>query len=391
VRTHRRTDAARRALAALTTLALVVALAACGDDDGDAAGPAAEGSSGDRAHLEAAIEKAKKIPTFTLEAEPFDVGDAKDKTIFNIPNNSQIPYLAALDREMKKIAERVGVRFTQFNNQGSPAQWAQGVDQAISQSADLILLEQSVAELLVPQLQRAKKAGIPVLQTHMLQNGEKPAQSVRDLLTATVTAPFQEAARLEIDYALVNGAKNLLIINAEEIPPSAGIVAAMHDELDKECPDCKVTTINVPPTEWGTKIRPEVQSALTKDPAIDFVVPIYDSMALGAEAGIRAAGKTSSVRIVTYNGTPDILKLIQDGDITVMDVGENVNWLAWANMDQALRILAGVPPIADGNQETPLRIFDDSNVADAGTPPTTEDGYGDAYVEGYEKLWGLSN
>jgi ribose transport system substrate-binding protein len=56
-------------------------------------------------------------------------------------------------------------------------------------------------------------------------------------------------------------------------------------------------------------------------------------------------------------------------------------------MDQALRILAGEEPVPSEN--TPLRIFDESNIEQAGVPPALGTGYGDQYIAGYRELWGL--
>ena len=35
------------------------------------------------------------------------------------------------------------------------------------------------------------------------------------------------------------------------------------------------------------------------------------------------------------------------------------------------------------------RIFDDSNVDEAGVPANQLEGYGDAYITGFRALWGL--
>ena len=71
------------------------------------------------------------------------------------------------------------------------------------------------------------------------------------------------------------------------------------------------------------------------------------------------------------------MKLIENGDNMAADMGENIEWLAYANMDQAMRILTDGPVIKDGNENTPLRVFDDSNVKEAGAPE---------YVEGLRRL-----
>ena len=61
-------------------------------------------------------------------------------TVFNIPVSSAIPYVAAVDKEMQKVAKEMGIKWVQFENQGNPTQWASGMNQAISQKADLIIL-----------------------------------------------------------------------------------------------------------------------------------------------------------------------------------------------------------------------------------------------------------
>jgi ribose transport system substrate-binding protein len=72
-----------------------------------------------------------------------------------------------------------------------------------------------------------------------------------------------------------------------------------------------------------------------------------------------------------------------------MDAGENINWLAYATIDQVGRVITHSPIIKSGNEETPLRVFSKANINQAGTPPTANLGYGTAYVKGYNKLWGL--
>jgi ribose transport system substrate-binding protein len=100
---------------------------------------------------------------------------------------------------------------------------------------------------------------------------------------------------------------------------------------------------------------------------------------------ITAAHRVGQVHVATYNGTPFVLKDIQDGDIVRMDVGENLEWLGWADMDAAMRVLAGLKPPTD--EQTALRMFTKDNVNSAGKPPAVNRGLGSAYVGGYNRLW----
>jgi ribose transport system substrate-binding protein len=386
-------------------VAMAVFVSACGGDDSSsdsssststtASGSGSDASGSDaQAAAKAAVDEAKQVPEFTFSAPPLDISKVAGKKLFLIPLASTIPYVDEVDKAMMRIAQEHGVEVTEFKNEGNPTQWATGVSQAIAQKADLIFLQAAPdPTLLIPQLKAAKDAGIPVVLGHLYEDGTEPPASVKDLLTAYITAPFAHAAKLSVDYAVAETGcdkLNVLIMNSEEIAPSTGIVEAMQSQLDERCPEAKSVVRNVPAVEWGTKLQPEVQSALTKDPTINWVLPVYDSMSVAVSAAITGSGKGGgAVRIASYNNTPDILKLIGSGDIVVADSGESTDWLAHAYLDQAWRVLGAGPVIADGNEELKVRMFDDSNISEAGSPPQADQGFGTSYKEGYEKLWGV--
>jgi ribose transport system substrate-binding protein len=117
------------------------------------------------------------------------------------------------------------------------------------------------------------------------------------------------------------------------------------------------------------------------------LIPVYDSMSQFVVPAIRTARAVGRVTISTFNGTSFVLKLMQQGDVVAMDAGENLSWLGWAAMDQTFRVIAGETPVR--SEHTPLRVFSDDNVGDAGRPPSQDAGYGRAYIDGYRKLWGV--
>jgi ribose transport system substrate-binding protein len=374
---------------------LALGVSACGSDSGSSsstsAAPAAAASGGDTGVAAAtkAVTAASSIPKFTFAGEPFDMSKVKGKKIFSIPISSANPFVAAYDKAAKGLAEKYGATWTEYGSQGQPNQWAAGVSEAINQKADVLVLSGPDVSLLEGPLKRAKATGMKIVLGHILQNGVTVPDRFTSLVDGYMNAPFHEAARLESDYVTSQskGKANVLIVTSNEVPPSKGIVSAMQEQYSKNCPDCKVSVVNVPAADWATKIAPEVQSALQKDPSIDWVVPIYDSMSIFGESGIRAAGKATSVKIASFNGTPEILNLIEKGDITQMDVGESTTWLGWAVWDVVGRVIAGAKLPAGGDEKLALRIFTDANVADTGTPPDGTKGYGDAFQAGYTKIW----
>lgn len=387
-----RRPAPHRAAGALALAAVLVASGCGGASDAAGASDVSEAdvTAGVTA-AQASLDEYTEDPAFTLQADPFPMKDIAGKTIFTIPTNSENPYNVAVDEESKEVAEQYGATWVEYTNQGQPTQWSTGVEQAVNQSADLIVLSQGIdPTLIAPSLQKAKAAGIPVLLTHTLLRGEEVDPAIADLITAYTDAPLAQANRLTVDWMTTQteGDGHALIITSNEVPPAEAEVEAMQDELATVCPRCTAKVVNVPVTDWATKIQSEVQSALSADPAINFILPIYDSMSLYAQAGVVAAGKKGQVEISSVNGTPAVLKIQQDEGIVTMNVGESIPWLAWATMDQAGRLLLGLDPVADGAQETPLKLITADNIDETGTPPQADLGYGTAYVDGYTALWG---
>ena len=331
------------------------------------------------------IAKYSAVPAFVAPGPAFDASKAKGKTIIDIPVASYLPFVVNIGKSMKAIGKQVGVNVTSLSNQGQPSQWIQGIEQAITQKADLIILNTAPdPRLLGPQLAAARKAGIPVLVTHLYPSGRKLPANV----TAHVPAPFREVGMLLADGAIAatSGKANVLVIGENQFEGSRVILASFAAELKKACPSCKARTVIVPINDWATKISSETSTALNADKSINVVIGLYDAMQDQMIAGITIAGRTD-VLTGSYNGVTAVIKRIQGKKIVAFTVGESANQVAYFNMDQALRILSGVPPVKD--PATPFRYFDASNAAEAGSPPKDDVGYGSDYKSGFLKLWGM--
>jgi ribose transport system substrate-binding protein len=367
---------------------LALALAACGDDDREASrddDPAQVRSGVSAARAE--VDRFLARPRFTAPGPAFDAArEAHGRKIFEIPITSEVPFIAAVEMGMRQAAEEVGAELIVYPNQGEPSQWAQGIRTAIAERADAILLLAQNPELVGPQIRQAEAAGIPVIVLRTTGEGE----SCPRVGTACVPAPFEQAGRLEADWVIADsgGTANILVITSNDARSTRPLLNGLMAELAEKCPRCEAHFVDVPIPEWANRVRTEVQSALVRDPEINYVIPIYDSMSQYAVPAIRAARATERVRISTFNGTPFVLGMLQEDDVVAMDVGENLAWVGWASMDQAFRVIAGERPVR--SERTPLRVFVDGNVDEAGTPPRFDRGYGNAYVDGYRKLWGLT-
>jgi ribose transport system substrate-binding protein len=382
-------------------LALMMVAVACGSDEksgGDGGGGASASAGGCpggvKDELTAKLGKYRAVPAFEAPGPAFDASKARGKKVFNIPLLSQDTFNQIVDKSEAKAAKAAGIEFVQYTNEGDPSQWVAGMNQAISQKADLIILEGGPdPAALGPQLDAAEKAGIPVVSTHRFDVDAVDDVLKEHKLAAIVPAQhYLGSGELTADYAMVqsNCKVNALLLEAADVQPtSAGITKRFQDELKKYCPDtCKAASVNMPFSDWAQKAAGEMQSKLNSDPEINFIAPNFDGGAVHARQAILSAGAEDRVKIVAYNGSAPVMQMLQDGESVISEVGEPLERLGWQNIDQALRILAGEEPTKSA---TPVRLFDESNIAEAGKPVKQTSGYGDPteHEQGFKKLWGV--
>jgi len=336
---------------------------------------------------QANLNRYKAVPKFVAPGPAFDAkARAGGKTLFIIPASSQVPFVSTIANHIKRLATPIGVRVTIWQNQGQPSQWVQGMNAAISQRASaIVLLAGNDPAALQPQIRTAKARGIPTIVAHLYDDNQPSAPNVGGL----VNIPYKIAGRLIADQAIVDtkGKANAIVVTINQVKSTVPMVAGIRDEFRKYCRGCKLTFTDVTIPDIATKIQPNVQAALTADPGINYVIALYDSAEVPfVAAAIRAAGRIGRVKVSTFNGTPEILKMVKQGDIVNMNVGENLEWIAYAVVDQSMRIMGGLRPVK--NARVPLRVFDRSNIDQAG--PRFTSGWGTSYIRGYRKLWGLA-
>lgn len=337
------------------------------------------------ARATAIIEAHRKPPVYTPAGEAYDIqAVAKGKSMLSIPNTSSNQFLKGIITREIAVGKEIGLNVREWENQGQPNQWVQGIEYAIQNKIDIVDLISGVNPAVVePQLQSAKDAGVKVFTSHFYD----PSQPANKLLEGDLPVSFYGQGWLLGNWMIykTKGDAHAIVVKSDEVPPTAPLVKGIHDAFEKNCPKCTIVQeINVGITEWGTKIQPSVQSALIAKPNANYVIPIYDSMTQFVVPAIDLTGKSEAVKIATSNGTPFVLDFIREGKVE-MDIGESLDWVARATIDGYMRKLAGLPMPKDIG--VPYYIFDSSNVESAGVPAEPNKGYGEDYVKGFKYTW----
>ena len=331
------------------------------------------------------IESHRALPVYEPAGEPFDIRKvAEGKKMLSIPNTSANQFLKGIIRREIEVGKEIGLEVREWENQGQPNQWVQGIEYAIANDFDIVDLISGVNPAVVePQLQAAKEAGVKVFTSHFYD----PSQPASEHLAGDLPVSFYGQGYILGNWMIykTGGDARAIVVKSDDVPPTAPLVQGIRDALSENCPKCEILQeINVGITEWGTKIQPSVQSALISKPTANYVIPIYDSMSQFVVPAIELTGKSETVKVATSNGTPFVLDFIREGKVE-MDIGESLDWIARATIDGYMRNLAGLPMPEDIG--VPYYLFDESNIETAGVPAEPNKGYGDEYVKGFHKTW----
>jgi ribose transport system substrate-binding protein len=346
---------------------------------------AANAESPEAARARQQLEPYRQLPTFQAPGAPFDARACmKGKSILSIPASSAVPFIKTIEQSIAKIADEIGFTYKPWENQGQVTQWVQGFDYAINNKFQLIeLLAGADPRFVEPQVKAAKAAGLLVVAAH-LTGYEQPMPGG---VSGVVPIDYKRAGGLLADWAIwkTDGKADASVMGVSDVLSTDSMFSGVKEEFSK-CPNCKANYMNVSIPEMAVKTQSMAQGALTADPDINYMIPIYDVLSQWVVPAVTISGRQNKVKVITFNGTPFALTMVQEGKIE-MDIGENLDWIGHAVADAEMRMICGLPAVKD--PKIPLLIFDKSNADTAGKPAQVSTGYGNAYIAGYRQLWKL--
>ncbi len=153
-------------------LALVMIAAACGsdDDDADSASSDDAATSDDGAADDGAADDGAADDT-----EDVAVAQGGDLTFYMITHSDEGPFWSVLKRGAEAAADAVGVTLVWQGSNNDPAVQASDIDAAVAAGADGIAASLPSPDQLIPGLQAAVDAGIPV---YTLNSGVNDYQTI---------------------------------------------------------------------------------------------------------------------------------------------------------------------------------------------------------------------
>ncbi len=365
-------------VAALAATAVGTSVAANGAADADGVATAKAWVS----LMEKPISKGPPGPAF-------DASSLRGKKVWFVSFPFSINYSQQVWRGVQEAAKALGITVKSFDGKFSPADTSRGIALAVQDKADAIIVHSLPPAVVAPAINRAAKAGVKIISAE-IQNPGPPLPGTPKAVSAIAGHSYSIPTKTMASQVVADskGKANVLFLSANDIGPgSKQGTATFVATMKKLCPSCKVQTTDAPLAQWSG-LTTRIASLLRSNPSINYVVPIFDGMAVYLVPGIRSAGATNRVKIVSGDATPSVIENIKRHNIVIGDVGQPNVWTGWAIVDQTARVLAGKKPLQDVGVR--YRLFTANNSANINTKSDPTNWYGPLdFRSAYKKIWGV--
>ncbi|MEM9366515.1 MAG: sugar ABC transporter substrate-binding protein [Planctomycetota bacterium] len=234
------------------------------------------------------------------------------------------------------------------------------VEEMVAAGVDAIVIAPADSKALVPALRRAADAGIVVVNIDNRLDREILAKE-------GVSIPFVGPNNRK-------GAQQVAAFLADQLEPSqdqVGILEGIRTSFNAQqrllgfqdaMNDAAIEIADSQSAQWEmSQANTIASSMLSEHPEITAILAANDSMALGAIAAVKSAGRQGAVKIVGFDNITAIQDAIREGNV-VATADQHGDQLAVFGIEAALSALQGGTDTED--IETPVDLITASELAD---------------------------
>lgn len=247
-------------------------------------------------------------------------------------NNMSTEFTANLAKGIEEAAKENNIRAIINDGEGNPNKQIQQVETFIAQKVDAIIIQPLETEASSPAIEKAKKAGIPIINVNSVTTAEPDA---------FVGSRDEESAELAIDFIAqkIGNKGNIVMMHGRpgqsaEIKRTTGAVEQL-----KKYSDMKIIAEQT--AEWDrNKALNLMQNWLQAHKGqINAVFAQNDEMGMGALKAVEDAGLKEDIIIVSVDAIADALQSVKDGrlDATVF---QNAKGQGAGAIETALKLIA---------------------------------------------------
>ena len=225
------------------------------------------------------------------------------------------------------------------------------VEDMVAGQVAAIVIAPADSKALVSVLKRAQDAGIVVVNIdNKLDDGVLKETGVR---IPFVGPDNRAGARLAAEYLAKKLAKG------DKVGMLEGIKTAFNGQqrrlgFEDAMQAAGIQIVDVQSAQWEMDIANRVASAMISEHAdIKALLCGNDSMALGAVAAVKAAGRRGQIHVIGYDGISAAREAIKEGAM-LATVEQHADRLAVFGIEYALQLLRGESGLQD--KQTPVEL-----------------------------------
>jgi erythritol transport system substrate-binding protein len=245
----------------------------------------------------------------TCDVGEAPVGGEASGLICVIVPGVENPFFGTMQEIAADKAEELGYETLRLVHDDDANKQLELFETCIAQDAVAIILDNAGADASIAAVQKAKDAGIPSFLVDREINEEGVAVS------QIVSNNYQGATILAEEFARLMGEEGKYIeLTGRDTDTNAHVRSqGYHDVLDA-LPDMEMVAQQT--ANWSqTEAFDVMESLLQQHPDVDGVICGNDTMALGAQAALDAAGLGDDVIVVGFDGSDDVNESIMAGKI----------------------------------------------------------------------------
>lgn len=244
---------------------------------------------------------AASIEGGNTESLPMEEKQASELVVGVSVSTLNNPFFVSMKDGIDQLAKENDTTVKFVDAQDDSAKQSNDIDDLIQQKVDILLINPVDSSAIVPAVETANKANIPVIAIDR--------SSEAGTLLTTVASNNQEGGRMAAEYILEKIGEQGRVVVLEGVPG-----ASATRERGKGFDDFAKEYLMVLDQQTANFNRAEgltvMENMLQANKDIQAVFAQNDEMALGA---IEALGSNTEMIVVGFDGTEDGIKSIQEG------------------------------------------------------------------------------
>jgi ribose transport system substrate-binding protein len=306
---------------------------------------------------------------------------AKGKTLVVIPCAMGAEGCARPARAVQEAAALLGWKAILIDPAGDPSKMGNAVQQAISIKADAIVLGAVDAATILGDLQLAKQAGIKIA-AYVAVDKDKTF----DIQIPTEESVFDDGYVMgAAAYKQGNGKLHMIEMRGDEFHININRAEGTNAFI-KDCAaaggDCALlSSENFLVTDLTTRVPQQAVAQVRLHPTFNVFWAAYDAGLTFMIQGLRQADLTDQGFAVGFDANVANLDIIRNDGYEKISVGQPIERIGYALVDQLNRLFQGEPLV---NQGIHSKVLTKDNLPPSGAWEGDVD-----FRSGYKKLWGI--